>query len=562
MAQFQQILAHLTLKQRAVIAVVALLFAGGVYAFSHWTKEAGFRPLYTGLATEDSAAVVQKLKESGVDYRLSENGDAISVPAAKLAELRLEMAAAGLPKTGRIGFEIFDKNNLGATEFVEHVNYGRALEGELERTVAGIAAVEQARIHITFPKDSVFLESREPAKASVLLKLRPGKRLMPGNVNAISHLVSSAVEGLSPEAVSVLDMQGNLLSHPTPTSPDEAASEAALDYRQRLEHDLLQKINATLDPLLGHERYRAGVSIDCDITSGEQSEEIVDPSRSVLLSSQKTEDITGAAQAGGIPGTASNLPRPTSRASSTPTTTSRRTENVTYQSSKTTRTTKLPQGAVKRISVALLLDQNVRWEGSGPAAHQVLTPPTQEAVQSVRDLVAAVAGIVATRGDQVTVESLPFENTLNAPRPEAPALPAPATPVKPSPWEELRRNRLFIPVAAGAGAALLLALTVGIVFSRQRRKKAQSAQLQKELPASAAHGSSLEAANFTEALQAKLAEHEAEQEQADIAALASIKVPPIRTKKTEVLAKQLRQNVKKDPSSSTLILQQWIHDRG
>ncbi len=208
------------------------------------------------------------MKESGAEYRLSEASDVISVPSAKMAELRLEMAAAGLPKTGRIGFEIFDKNNLGATEFVEHINYRRALEGELERSVGALAEVEQARVHITFPKESVFLESREPAKASVMVKLRAGAHLSARNVSAIGHLVGSAVEGLTPDAVSVLDMQGNLLSRPIRTA-DIKATEEALEYRQKVERDLVQKINTTLDPLLGRDRYRASVSADCDANSGE-----------------------------------------------------------------------------------------------------------------------------------------------------------------------------------------------------------------------------------------------------------------------------------------------------
>ena len=180
---------------------------------------------------------MQKLKETGVEYRLPEGGGSVLVPSARLAELRLTMAAIGLPKTGRIGFELFDKVNLGATEFTEHVNYRRALEGELERTVMALAEVEQARVHLTFPKDSVFLESQQPAKASVLVRMKPGARLAPQNVVAINHLVASAVEGLSPDAVSVLDMNGNLLSRPKPTAPLDGSepSAAALDYRHQIE---------------------------------------------------------------------------------------------------------------------------------------------------------------------------------------------------------------------------------------------------------------------------------------------------------------------------------------
>src|SRR5215813_15125484 len=210
----KKILANLSLKQRISIAVVVVLVLASVYALVRNQREADFKPLFSGLAPEDAAAIVQKLKETGIEYRLPEGGGTVLVPSARLAELRLNLAAAGLPKTGRIGFELFDKTNLGATEFTEHINYGRALEGELERSVMSLAEVEQARVHLTFPKDSVFLDSKEPAKASVMVKTKPGARLSPQNVLAINHLVASAVEGLSPDAVSVLDMNGNLLGRP------------------------------------------------------------------------------------------------------------------------------------------------------------------------------------------------------------------------------------------------------------------------------------------------------------------------------------------------------------
>src|SRR5450432_3650732 len=231
MDQFRKMLASLSGSQKIITAAVVLLVLGGIYSLSNWRKEADFKPLYTGLAAEDSAAVVAKLKESGADYRLSPSGDSVLVPSAKLAEARLELAAAGLPKTGRIGYELFDKSNLGATEFVEHINYRRALEGELERSVMALSEVEQARVHLTFPKDSVFLESQQPAKASVVVKLKPGAHLAPQNVQAINHLVASAVEGLSPDAVSVLDMNGNLLGRPkAPASLDgQEASGAVLE---------------------------------------------------------------------------------------------------------------------------------------------------------------------------------------------------------------------------------------------------------------------------------------------------------------------------------------------
>ena len=193
--------------------------------FSRWNRERDFRPLYSSLAPEDAAAVLAKVRESGSEFRLSDNGSMVLVPSGRVAELRLQMAAAGLPKSGRIGFELFDKTTFGASDFTEQVNYHRALEGELERSVMSLAEVEQARVHITFPKDSLFLDSRQPAKASVLVKLRPGAQLSAQNVAAICQLAASAVDGLLPEAVSVVDMRGNLLNRARkPASPDDPAA--------------------------------------------------------------------------------------------------------------------------------------------------------------------------------------------------------------------------------------------------------------------------------------------------------------------------------------------------
>jgi len=564
MDQFKKILASLSTGQRIIIVAVVLLVLGGLYSLSNWRKEVDFKPLYTGLAAEDSAAVVAKLKESGAEYRLSSSGDSVLVPSAKLAEIRLEMAAVGLPKTGRIGYELFDKTNLGATEFVEHINYRRALEGELERSVMALSEVEQARVHVSFPKESVFVESREPAKASVMVKLRLGAKISPRNVVAITHLVGSAVEGLNPDSVSVLDMQGNLLSRPAAASAEEAASEAGLEHRQKVERDLLQKINATLDPLLGHERYRAGVSVECEMSSGEQSEETLDPSRSVMVQSQKSEEVTGSsgsslAASGGVPGTASNLSRPASRPGSSGVSTNRRTENVTYQSSRITRTMKLPQGAIKRISVALLLDQSIRWEGTGKAVHRVLTPPAPEALKSVRDVVSAVVGFSQDRGDQITVESLPFEETLNQPAPETPvASPQPSRP--PINWSNLKNQSLLVPISVASGLIVLAGIGFLVMRSRKKEPTAEAVETVRQLSASPS-SAPLDSAAMTEQIEGQMADIAAQQQLADLAALASIKMPTVKTKKTEVLAKQLREGAQKDPAPAVQVLQAWIHER-
>src|SRR5579871_6438212 len=206
----KRLLDTLTWKQRISILIAAGAVVACLVTFSRWNTERDFRPLYSALSAEDAAAVLAKVRESGSEFRLSDNGTVVLVPSAKVAELRLQLAAAGVPKSGRIGFELFDKTNFGASDFAEQVNYHRALEGELERSVMSLAEVEQARVHITFPKESIFLESHQPAKASVLVKLRAGMQLSAQNVAALCQLTASAVEGLTPEAVSVVDMRGNL----------------------------------------------------------------------------------------------------------------------------------------------------------------------------------------------------------------------------------------------------------------------------------------------------------------------------------------------------------------
>ncbi len=559
----KKLLANLSTRQRITMAMTAVLVGAGLYALVHWRQESDFRPLFTGLAPEDAGAIVQKLNETGAEYRLGEGGTSVLVPSGRVAELRISLAAADLPKSGRIGFELFDKTNLGATDFTEHVNYRRALEGELERSVMALAEVEQARVHLTFPKESVFVEEQQPAKASVLVRLRPGAHLAPQNVMAIDHLVASAVEGLSPDAVSVLDMNGNLLGRPkaTGTLDGPEASEAVLDYRRKVEADLVAKIDSTLEPLLGAEKFRAGASVECDFTGGEQSEEIFDPARSVMLNSQRTEDNSGPASANGVPGTASTLPRPTSRPGTGSSRVSRVQENIAYQSSRTVRKTRMPAGAVRKMSLAVLVDQGVSWEKEASAFRRVLVPPAPEKLKVIHDLVAGVTGFNAERGDQLIVETLPFETTLltEPPQPNAPRAPAPA------PNQPLGLDRKTLLVAGGAAVLLLVA----VFAASMRRRRPAPAEVETAAPAALAAAQASTSAQVGPAapsvehqIEAKLAEREALQKKLDAQALNALKLAPAITKTAEVLAKHLREKVKEDPGLSAHILQSWIRDDG
>jgi flagellar M-ring protein FliF len=487
--QWKAVWTNLSIRHRITIGVALAIAAAAVFGLTRWQHESDFKPLYTGMSAEDAGAVVAKLKEGGVEYRVSDDGSSVLAPSSRQAELRLELASAGLPKTGRIGFELFDKTSLGMTDFAEQVNYRRALEGELERSMRSISQIEQARVHITFPKDSVFLESRTAGKASVLLKLRNGAKLSPQNVTGISHMVASAVDGLAPDAVSVMDMHGTLLHRPKSAQEDSDLSDEAIEYRRKVERDLLTKINATLEPLLGADKFRAGVSIECDFTSGEQSEETFDPEKSVMTSSQKSEESTTGTPAGGVPGTASALPRPTGRTSGSSTTLSRRSETIAFQTSKTVRRVKLPQGTVQRVSASVLLDQAVHWEGSGSKQRKIVTPPSAETVRAIRVLVSGAIGLQPERGDQLVVESLPFESTLQT------APPSSAAPVTGpgAPWQNVD-PKVIAGVAGGAVAVIIGLLFLGRKKQQRRRKAAVAAAL----PASPEPSKSLDDADVAE----------------------------------------------------------------
>ena len=543
MDQIKKLFASFSLKQKISTGIAALFALLSIYAFTSWRHQQDFKPLFTGVAPAEASVIVQKIKENGTEYRLSETGGVISVPSAKVAELRLDMAAAGLPKSGRIGFELFDKTNFGATEFVEHINYLRALEGELERSIGTLECIDQARVHLTQAQNSVFVDQREPAKASVVVSLKPGGELLPRNVIAIQQLVANAVEDLDPSDVSVVDTAGVLLSH-RKRSPEEDASDAANSRRQTIERDFLEKINSSLVPMLGRDKFRAGVTVDCDITSAEQSEETFDPNKSVIVSSQKSEDVVGSGGGGiaGIPGTATNLPRPAARPASGPSsTTSRRTENVTYQTSHLIRKTHLPEGGIKRISVSVLLDQNIRWSGAGKNRKATLVPPTAELQKAVHDVVAGLTGFVQERGDQIVVSSVPFEATVL----EATGVAPHSMPSAPKPQnlrESLRNPSVYMSAAAGAAIALLIACA-GLVWLKKKRKSAP-VQLHPALGAGPA----------PDALSA------AERENAQLAPQATLKLSGASTRKSELLRKEIRESAKKDIAVPANILQSWIQE--
>ncbi|HEV2199722.1 MAG TPA: flagellar basal-body MS-ring/collar protein FliF [Bryobacteraceae bacterium] len=567
MDQIKRLWDKLSWPQRLWMIVAALAVGGGLIGLSRWNDERDFKPLYSNLAAEDAGALVAKLKEGGIDYRLGDNGATVLVSSARVAEARLAMAAQGLPKSGRIGYELFDKANFGASDFAEQVNYHRAIEGELERSIMSIREVEQARVHVTMAKDSIYTESRQPAKASILIKLRAGARLTPPNVAAICQLAASAVPELAPEQVSLVDTGGNLLNRPRRAASPEDDSEAALDYRKSVEKDLQAKIAATLEPLLGAEHFRAGVSAEVDSSSGDQSEETYDPQKSAVLSSQTSEDGPALPQAAGVPGTASNLPRPTATPVATTAGTvstgsanyARKTSSTTYQPSRVVRHTKLPQGSLVKLSLAVLVDHTVRFEG----ARRLVEPPSAEKLKVVHDLVAAAVGISADRGDQLVVEAFPFEATLATEAPLVSAAPPAPKSFPLPPWlEKLTAAKNFALLAAiGAGAMLLL---LGGLAYLAMRVRAKSKRTTAEATAAAiAANKARELPPTPEEMQrqieAQMAEQQAAQARQQAEELMKLKLPVVATKKTEVLTKHISSESKKDPTAMAQVVRSWLN---
>ncbi|MFN7918631.1 MAG: flagellar basal-body MS-ring/collar protein FliF [Bryobacteraceae bacterium] len=588
--QLRGLAARLTLRQKIVTGATALAVLGGILWLVVASRDKDFAVLYSKLAAEDASQIVTRLKEGGVEYRLADDGSTIRVRSAMIPDLRLQMASAGIPKAGRIGYELFDRNNFGATEFAEQINFQRALEGELERTVQAISEVETARVHLTPAKDSVFTDQRRPAKASVLLKLKPARRLSKKNVEAVQRLLASAVDGLAPEQVSILDDQGNLLTLPAGVEPEEEIlNQKLLAYRRNVERDLLAKLNATLEPLLGPERFRAAVSVDCDLTSAEQSEESYDPEKSVMTASQRSEDTGTTQQASGVPGVASNLPRPTSRPTLVGQGVTRKSESVNYQTSRFVKRTKMPQGIIRRISASVLVDHIGRIDGAGAKAKRLVEPPSAERLKSTRDLVAGAVGYNAERGDLVIVEAIPFEQTVAWQAAGTPGGDGGGTGVG---WKGDPKLLL----AAGAGALLLLLLAgIGMFLMRKRKAAAKIevtlAAESKEVEAAAEaavaavegrsgdeeEGSAARQSmaqigdgepSLEERFQKELAgrmahksKEETDTENAILAELASsVRPASATTKKTEVLTKHMADKARQDPGALAQIVRTWMSD--
>lgn len=423
-------------KRTWLMASIAFIAAMAI-AMVWYAGRKDWRTLFTGLDARDTQQVSQELASAGIPYQMTPDGGGIQVPAEMLDKARMEVAAKGMPQTGRMGFELFDKPNWVGSEFDERVNYQRALEGELEHTIGTLGVVRSARVHLVLPKQSLFTSEERAAKASVVLKL---KRPVLGEeqADAIRSLVAGAVENLSPEDVNLVDADGR--ANLKPRSKGVVAAE--------VEQEMENKLVAMLEPLAGRDNVRATVNVSYEQGSEERTDEVYDPTQSAALSLQKSEQVSQQAQrAMGVPGTASNTPAGApegavqgSAAAAAPGTPpllqkqalpvypqqgvgpgqSLREENGTYGVTKHTIHSEEGPGRVRRITAAIVVNDRSTIEGSGKAQHTTWKPRNTEEMRRLQELAQAAVGFDPRRGDQVVVENVSFSS--NSPEAKPPVI--------------------------------------------------------------------------------------------------------------------------------------------
>jgi len=270
-------------KQITLVTLVLGSLAGFIFLMS-WSGKSEFHPLYAKLNPEDAGIILNKLKEQKIEYRIASNGTTILIPQEYIHEIRMEMASEGLPRGSGIGFEIFNETKLGMTEFAQNVNYQRALQGELSRTINRIGEIESSRVHIVLPEKSLFLEDEDPATASVVLQMQAGKWLSQGQIKGIVHLLSSSVARLSPENVTIVDQNGKLLAGLKNDSSFGSLSSNQLEYQGRVEKNLENRVRTMLESALGENKAIVRLSCSFDFKSQEKTEELYLPDNRVIRS--------------------------------------------------------------------------------------------------------------------------------------------------------------------------------------------------------------------------------------------------------------------------------------
>ncbi|HEX7970630.1 MAG TPA: flagellar basal-body MS-ring/collar protein FliF [Thiobacillus sp.] len=417
----------LMLGVAAVAAVMAAVWM--------WGRQPDYRVLFSNFSDRDGGAIVAELEKMNVPYKYAEGGGALLVPADRVHDARLKLASQGLPKGGNVGFELMENQKLGASQFVEQINFQRAMEGELARSIESVSAVQAARVHLAMPKDSVFVSEQKMPTASVLLNLHPGRVLDPQQVSAIVHLVASSVPELSAKNVTVVDQNGNLLSDTSKTASINGMDPSQIKYVQELQQNVVKRIESIITPIVGTDNVRAEATADVDFSHSEQAVESYKPNQTpdamAVRSQQTSESLNGSGNPSGVPGALTNQPPPPATApitapgqkSSAPaaataaSATTRKDATVNYEVDKTIQYVQQGVGGLKRLSVAVV----VNYKKTTDKAGKVTMLPLSEAEKTqITNLVKEAMGYNQTRGDTVNVVNTPFAKAEQEVIPDTP----------------------------------------------------------------------------------------------------------------------------------------------
>ena len=417
----------LMLGVAGVIAVMAAVWM--------WGQKPDYRVLFSNFSDRDGGAIVAELEKMNIPYKYSEGGAAVLVPADRVYDARLKLASQGLPKGGNVGFELMENQKLGSSQFIEQVNFQRAMEGELARSIESVSAVQAARVHLAMPKDSIFVSEQKSPTASVLLNLHPGRTLDPQQVSAIVHLVASSVPELSPKNVTLVDQNGSLLSDTTKSASATGMDPTQIKYVQDLQQSVVKRIESIISPIVGSGNVRAEATADVDFSRSEQAVESYKPNQSpdaiTIRSQQTSESLSGGANAGGVPGalsnqppapasapiTASGQPAPAAAASTAPNANTRKDATINYEVDKTIQYVQQGSGGLKRLSVGVVVNYRKAVDKAGKASMKPLTPA--ETAQ-ITNLVKEAMGYNQARGDTLNVVNSPFALAEQEAIPELP----------------------------------------------------------------------------------------------------------------------------------------------
>lgn len=541
LVQGKEIWTRLNMTQRlmvvgAAFGTIALLVA---LVFYYSGEEYGV--LFSELKPTDAQAIVEKLKTSNVSYKLSNNGTTISVPTNRVTELRLQMASAGVLSGGHVGFDVFDKTNFGATDFVQQVNYQRAIEGELARTLEGMEEVESARVHITKARESIYADKEEHAKASVMLRVRQNRELSKERTDSVVGLVASAVEGLDPDDISVMDTSGRLLTSANRNGKDDTgAFNSQLEAKRKLEAETATRVISLLEPISGAGRVRADVAADVDFSQIEQTEEKYNPQSQVVRSQQTTQESRNGKTTtpSGITGARGNDPATQANQTTAANTGDTRSATTTnYEIDKILKHTIGNSGRITRLSVSVLVDSKVVNGVS------VVRPP--EELQKIQDIVSAAVGIDKQRGDQIVVQTMAFDQQPTAP--------------ETANLSFLQKNRELVNTVIKYVAPVIIVLLF-LFFVIRPAKKALNAAFnsQKLLPAGAegAH-LALTEGEISQAVD-KLSNENHPQTVAEMQ--AALSQAGVDNNRKEDIRRELNHRIKEDPDLMAMTVRSWLNE--